>query len=283
MVEQQPLGGDRIVQAERDRRLATCGHLGHRALHEDLAAIDDRSHVADLLNLVQQVGRQEDRAAVVHERADELAKLDDAGRVESVGRFIEDQELRFSEQAAGDPQPLAHPHRIGLHPLVGALGQADPVERALDPGVRLGLTARCRNAQVLPAGQMPVEARRLDDRTHPLERLTALLGDRHAEQPHLPAGRRRQAEEHADERRLASAVRAQEPERDPGRDPQIGAVQRDPVTERLGQAACLDHQPVDSIVERCARGPSLCRPQRVKLAVEFRGAARVYAPTWRDP
>ena len=186
MVEQQALGGDRIVQAERDRRLAAGGHLGHRALHEDLAAVDDRGHVADLLDLVQQVGGEEDGPAVVDERAHELAELDDAGRVEPVGRLVEDQQLRVGQQAAGDAQPLAHPHRVGLHSLVGALGQADAVERDLDPAVRSG-SRRRRDAQVLPAGQVPMEARLLDDRTHPLERVTAPLGDGHAEQAHLPA------------------------------------------------------------------------------------------------
>ena len=59
----------RVVHADRDRRLAAGGHLGDRALHEDAAAVDDRGHVADLLDLVQQVGGEEDGAALVDQRA----------------------------------------------------------------------------------------------------------------------------------------------------------------------------------------------------------------------
>ena len=37
------------------------------------------------------------------------------GRVEAVGRLVEDQHLRVAEQRGGDRQALAHAHRVALH------------------------------------------------------------------------------------------------------------------------------------------------------------------------
>ena len=51
---------------------------------------------------------EEDGAALVDECADQMPHLEDAGRVEAVHRLVEDQELWVGEQAARDPEPLAH-------------------------------------------------------------------------------------------------------------------------------------------------------------------------------
>ena len=47
----------------------------------------------------------------------------DAGRVEAVGRLVEDQHLRVAEQRRGDRQALAHAHRVALHAPVGGVGR----------------------------------------------------------------------------------------------------------------------------------------------------------------
>ena len=128
-----------------------------------------------------------------------------------------------------------------MHPVVGALGQADALERRPDPAVRLGLAARGGDAQVLAAGQVPVEARLLDDRTDPGQRLGALLPA-----PACPSSRISPAVAgvRPSSTRISVVLPAPFGPRNPnahaGRDAQVGAVQRDPVAEPLGQAGGLD-------------------------------------------
>ena len=127
---------------------------------------------------------EEHGAALVHERAQQRSHLEDPRRVEPVGGLVQDQQVGIDHQAPGDPQPLAHPHRVPRHALVRAVGETDPLERRGDPVVRLALAARCDDVQVLPAGQLGVEARLLDDRADPRERGRPLDGERPSEQPH---------------------------------------------------------------------------------------------------
>ncbi len=89
------------------------------------ALVDDRDLVAGLLDLVEQMGREEHGAALVDERANQVACLEDAGRVEPVHRLVENQQRRVGEQTPRDPEPLAHAEGVGLDAVVRAVGQAD--------------------------------------------------------------------------------------------------------------------------------------------------------------
>ena len=145
-----------------------------RALQDDAAVVDDRDLVAGLLDLVEQVRREKHGATFADERADQVAHLEDAGRIETVHRLVEDQQRRIGEQAAGDAEPLAHAERVGLHPVVGAVREPDSLERAVDAAVRGAVARRGDDPEVLAAGQVRVETRLLDDRADAGERLTAL-------------------------------------------------------------------------------------------------------------
>ena len=109
---------------------ATAGDLGDRTLGDDLAAVDDRSGVTDLFDLVEQVRGQKDGAFLpLDHRADHLAELLDAPGIKPVGRLVEDQQLRIGQQAAGDTEALAHAERVLLDFVLRPLGEADTRER----------------------------------------------------------------------------------------------------------------------------------------------------------
>jgi hypothetical protein len=130
-----------------------------------------------------------------------------------------------------------------------ARAEPDAGEGRLDPAVRLALAGRGDELEILAAGQERVEARLLDDRTDPRQSLRALLGHRPSQQSHRARGRLREAQEHADERRLDGAVRAEIPERRPAADSQVDRVDGDPLAEALAQCICLDHIGVRRHVE----------------------------------
>ncbi len=91
----------------------------------------DHDVVGDDLDLVQEMGGEQDGAALVGEAAEQVTHPSDPGRVQPVGRLIEDQDLRVAEQGGGDAEPLTHPERVVADATVGlALGEADEVEQS---------------------------------------------------------------------------------------------------------------------------------------------------------
>ena len=99
---------DGAVADDVDRPRAAAHELVDRALGDDLAHVDDRREVAGLLDLVEQVRGQQHGAPLGDQLADQVAHLEDAGRVEPVHRLVEDQQLRVGQQAARDAEALAH-------------------------------------------------------------------------------------------------------------------------------------------------------------------------------
>ena len=80
--------------------------------------------------------REQHRAAAVGVAAQQVAHPADAGRVEPVGRLVEDQHVRVAEQGGADAEALAHAERVVAHPPVGlVVGEADQLEHLLDPAL----------------------------------------------------------------------------------------------------------------------------------------------------
>jgi hypothetical protein len=80
--------------------------FGGRALGDDPAAIDDGDAVAEHLGLVHVVGREQDRAAVLAEAAQQVPQLPPRLRVEPGRRLVEEQEVGFAGQRAGEREAL---------------------------------------------------------------------------------------------------------------------------------------------------------------------------------
>ena len=132
------------------------------ALRDEFAFANDRDPVADLLNLVEQVAREQDGPFARAQTADQGAHLDDALRVEAVGWLVENHELRVLDQRGRDGQALLHPHRVGAEAILGSVHQVDLLERRVDaamgnPGV-IG-----DNLEILATGEIGPERRRLDE------------------------------------------------------------------------------------------------------------------------
>ncbi len=68
----------------------------------------DRYLVTHQLDLSQQVAGQEDRASLGPEDTDQLAYLAYPGRIQPVGRFVQDQDFGILEQRDRETEPLPH-------------------------------------------------------------------------------------------------------------------------------------------------------------------------------
>jgi hypothetical protein len=117
-----------------------------------------------LLDLRDQVARDEHRDPVAGERLDQAAHLDDARRVQTVSRLVEDQQLGTGEHGRRDAEPLLHPQRVRAVPVPRPGQQAGPFEDGIDRGQRK-LPEAGEHLQVLAAAELRVERGRLDERT----------------------------------------------------------------------------------------------------------------------
>ena len=203
------------------------------ALADHPPAVDDRHRVAGALDLIEQVRGQHDGAALIGQAGDHGPHLVHARRVEPVHRLVQDEQFRVREQARGHAQALAHAHRVRGHLVPGPFGQTDPGQRRRDPLRRRPAPGGGQQAEVVAAGQVRVEAGLVDDRPDPGQGPAPLGRDRGAEQRHRAGVGPGQAEQGADQRGLARAVRAEVAEGGAARDEQLDVVDRDGGPEPL--------------------------------------------------
>src|SRR5579875_848673 len=206
-------GGGRLGGLDPDAGGAAGAELGQGALEDETAGAHDAHVRADLLDLGQQVGGDEDGDAAGGDFPDQAADLAGALRVQPVGGLVEDDQLARGEQAGRDGQPLLTAEGVVPVALARRAQQAAPVERMVDAGgggPRVGCpVGRVAASQVVPAAQERVEGRSLDEGADAWQHPDRARGHGHAEQLGVPAGGVGQAEQHPDRGRLARAVRAE--------------------------------------------------------------------------
>src|SRR5215470_7889042 len=235
--------GQALLHLHRED-LTRLGEARDRVGAQQPPAVDRDQVVADPLDLAEQVRGDDDGDAELRpDPADQLEHGGAAGRVEPVGRLVEQHQPRRAHQGLGQLHALLHAGGIGADEPVPLLVQADVPQRlgraflghrgrqardAAQVGDELGRGHIGREAVVLGhvAEQGP-------------DRLAAGLA---VTAEHLgPAlGRRDEPEQDLDQRGLARAVGADQPG-DAGGDRDVQAVQRGHVARvHLGQRGGLD-------------------------------------------
>ena len=265
-----------------DRRVLGA-QLAHRPLDDDPALVDDRRAVADLLDLVQQVRGEEDRGAAGAELAHQLAHVLHALRVEAAGGLVEDHELGRVDERVGDAEALLHAVRVVADLGVGALAQADDVEHLVDARLVDSAVEAAHEAQVLARAHVAVEGRHLDEAADVAQGL--LLVARHLMVEHLgvAAGRVDEADDHADGRRLAGPVGAEEAEDVAAAHGEAEVVDGERVAEALGEVVRGEHdrrlvREAGLVVRRSARLGCPC--EVVLLCRSSSRRRRAAAWTW---
>ena len=265
-----PLGVRQRLRADAQPRPPE--QLVDGPLPHQLSRADDADAVADLLDLGHQVAREEDGAAALAEAPDELAHLGHAGRVEAVRRLVEDQQVRVLDQRGRDAEPLLHPLRVRAEAVACPLAEADLVERGRDPLLGDARMAG-EHAQVVPCGQERIERGGLDHRPDPRQPLRR--AGRGAEHDRAPARRPDEPEKHAQRRRLAGPVRAEEAvDLAPAHAERKPVDGKDLVAVALGEIARLDHELVLCHRTRVpTTHDAACQP-RAALRARFRMTPR---------
>ena len=96
--------------------------------------------VAELVGLLEVLGRQEDGRARGVDPANLVPDRQPRGRVEAGRRLVEEQHLGRVDQCAREVEPPLHAARVRLRPPIGGVGEPDELEQLLGP--RVGVRGR---------------------------------------------------------------------------------------------------------------------------------------------
>ena len=233
---------------------ALAAHLGLELVRgspgDDLAVVDHRDRVGQLVGLFEVLGRQQERGTAAHQLADHIPHAEAASRVETGRGFVEDQQPRLGDERRREIEPAAHAARVGLHDPVGRIGQVELVEQLVGagPGLRgRQLVQSPEQPQVLAAGEVLIDCRVLTGQADEPADLVGLAN--HVESGNGGAsgiGLEERGQD-PDGRGLARAVRAKEPEDGPLGDLEIDTVEG----VNLALAALVD---LDQALGRDRRG-----------------------------
>ena len=183
--------------------------LPRRVERHDRARRQEGDPVAQLVRLLHEMRGEKDGGAGARVVADDAAHVASRGRVEPLGRFIEKQDAGIVHQRSGDEQPLLHAARVGPDPAGGGVHQAHALEK-------LRHTCRWRpvelgeQLQVLAARLALVEVLLFEHQVYERLHLLALARDVVAGDARVAARRAGAPRQHADGRRLAGAVVAEQ-------------------------------------------------------------------------
>ena len=190
---------------------AGCGgaQLVETAFVDDAPRADDRDAVAQLLDLVHEVAREQHGDAAGGQRADQGAHVPHARRVEPGGGLVEQQQPRAADQRPGDAEALAHAVRVAADAILRPVGEVHGVEGLVDLRARVAAVERRDELEVLAAGEVGIEARRLDEPRHAIQCALAVDHRIPAEEPCAAPARTDQPEQDAQRCGLAGAVGAE--------------------------------------------------------------------------
>ena len=203
--------------------------LGRLARGDDAAVIDDRDAVARV-GLFEIVRRQEERRPVLGaELLEESPDPAALARVEAEGRLVEEEDRRAVEDPAREVERAPHAARERPDAHLAPVLEPEQVERLVDPDLALlaGQAVEAgAEAQVLVGGQVEVEGGLLEDDADLPANPERIGLDVEPRDLDASPGGLEQRRQHADRRRLAGPVRAQEAEELAGADVEVDRVDR---------------------------------------------------------
>jgi hypothetical protein len=196
------------------------------------------------------VRAQHDRDAAAAQLAQQVADHPPADRVERARGLVEHEQPRRADQRLRDAQPLLHALGHGGDLCVACLGEPDQLEQLC---ALRGAAVRARQLLMELEQLVGAQPVRETEQLREVADRGARLGGagRRALDLGPPAGGAHQAAGDLRERRLARAVRAEQPEQLPGRHLQVHSAER--------------HRRAVALLERLAAKGSGHRPQCRKL------------------
>ena len=238
---EQPHRFDRIVRTDLENRpvLENLLQLLGRADRREPAGVDDRETMA-VLGFVEIVRRHQHGHAGSRELIDEIPEAAPRDRIDAAGRLVEKDDRRFVENRAAERETLPpSAGQVGGAHLLAPLEARHLDDEAPPPLEPFGIEPvdAAEKPDVLIDGQPLVERKPLRHVADPALDAFRIAPDVDAADRGRAAGRLEQPAQHADRRRLAGAVAAQEPEDLALLHVERQIVDRDELAEPAGEMA----------------------------------------------
>src|SRR6202022_188884 len=107
--------------------------LFHAPGGDDAAAVDDRHAAAERLRHLQDVSRKKNRRAARGQLFEQILDQACRPRVQSVGRFVQQQHRRLANEKRREADLLPHAVAVASAQLAIFLGEVEEIEQALHP------------------------------------------------------------------------------------------------------------------------------------------------------
>ena len=130
-----------LRRADPHARAGAAAQRRERAVGDQPAVVDDHDLVDGLGDLGQHVAREQHRAALGGQVAQEVAQPADALGVEAVGGLVEHEDPGIAEQRGGEAEPLGHAEREAAGAAARGVAEVDELEHlvgARERDARLG-------------------------------------------------------------------------------------------------------------------------------------------------
>ena len=114
----------------------------------------------EVLGLLHVLRREQHGRAAGDEILDEAPDIVAGPGVQAGGRLVEEQHPRAADQAGADVEAAAHAARVGLHELIGRVGEREAFEHLLGAAAALGLAQLVEEPdelEVLASGEQFVD------------------------------------------------------------------------------------------------------------------------------
>ncbi len=200
---------------------------------DDRAAVHDRDAIAQRLGLVEVVRGQDHGPAGGGDAADHVPEVSPRLRVEAGRRLVEEHDLRVVHERERDREPLLLPAREPARRGLPFLGEADQLEQPLGASSGRHAVERREQVEELARGEVLEERRGLQLHADPALDPRRVRPDRPAQDRRAPGVWHGQPLDHLERRRLAGAVRPEDPERLARRDRERHVTYRVHVAEAL--------------------------------------------------
>ncbi len=202
-------------------------HIG-RALGHQTTPGDDPDPVGQFVGLLQVLGGEEDgHRQFGIEPTDLRPHAVAAGRVQSRGGLVEEEDLGVVHQGGGQIEPALHPAGIGADAPVDGPTDVHQIQNVAESGPDLGRSQPVEpslEGEQFPARLTVVQRGGLEGHPDTEPHLLGFLDDVVAGHRGVPGARAQQRAQHPQEGGLARSVRTQEPVDLSGGDVQVNPV-----------------------------------------------------------
>jgi tumor protein p53-inducible protein 3 len=186
------------------------------------AVVDDGDAIAKAFRLVHVMRRKQNGSTPLTESLHDVPQLQTALRIEAARGLVEEQDVRLADESTRDSKTLFLTAGEFSNAGIQLLVEREVVQQIA--GIRPVPIEGAEQPQRLEHGELLAELRFLQRDAHALAQLSLMLLPREAENTDLASVRRVDPFEDLDRRRLARAVRPEQPEALPTTDLQIEAV-----------------------------------------------------------